>query len=925
MSADDQEEQAALPAGEAREARELSFRYRFDNAEFDEAQSALRVDGQPVAVEPRPLQLLAELLRRPNEVVTKDELFEAVWTGRITVDHVLASAVNKLRKALGPQAGARIVNVPRVGYRFTGAVERVVVGQLADAALNLQPGQAVPGREGYRLERALDARGLVWLARHRQLHQARVFKFATDAERLRSLKREFTLHRVLRAEQPQEAPPGVARLVDANFAEPPFFLECEYEGPDLIAWAIEDNQLAAMSVAERLALFMPIAEAVAAAHEVGVLHKDIKPANVLVGGDPDAWRPVLTDFGSGQVLNAERLHHLGLTAMGLTVSAATDPQALGGTAMYLAPELLAGHGATVKSDVYALGVLLYQVLAGDLKRPLATGWQRDVADELLQEDVAAATQGDAAQRLASARELIVRLTTLEARRAERAAASQAIAHQAMLAADLQRRKARRPWLVAAFASLLVGFAGALWFYVASRASLAQAKEAEASARAISEFLHRDVLEAPEREAMRAATEPTTLLQVLRKASLRAGERFADRPLVEGAMRRRLAEAYMKAAAWPDARSEIARSLLLLGKHADKAGGELLAARFVNARISAFLLPANRREGFAELEAAERLAGGERLSQPSELAVLAARARHELLAQDYRFAEAAPHARRLLQLVEALTPEGSHERLEAMRRLAEAAVATDDTKAADAIFDRLAAPPYLMKTAAHEAHANVHMGRGSRAREAGRLQESLAEFEKARSWMASAGEGRNEFYAAWSEYEVCSLHNQLGNHVEALAAAQRAQGLFRRALGEDHQYVINVLITRAGLEGLLGNLERSLALYDEAEAIQTRAYGKRQPFGSWIAFGRAHAFTGLGRPREAIALLRPIRDLDFSRTAWPEAPERIDFELGRAQWLLGDRAGMEKMRSAIEALPRKGTWPWVVEYHRGVMRKLESAR
>ncbi|MBL8342682.1 MAG: winged helix-turn-helix domain-containing protein [Rubrivivax sp.] len=905
--------------------RALSFRYRFDDAEFDEAQSALRVQGQPVAVEPRPLQLLAELLRRPNEVVTKDELFEAVWAGRITVDHVLASAVNKLRKALGPQAGARIVNVPRVGYRFSGTVERVVVGRLADATLDLQPGQAVPGREGYRLERALDGRGLVWLARHRQLHQPRVFKFATDAERLRSLKREFTLHRVLRAEQPQEAPPGVARLVDANFAEPPFFLECEYEGPDLVAWAAEEEgRLAAMTVDERLALFMPIAEAVAAAHEVGVLHKDIKPANVLMGGEPGAWRPVLTDFGSGHVLDAERLHHLGLTAMGLTVSAATDPQALGGTAMYLAPELLGGHGATVKSDVYALGVMLYQLLAGELKRPLATGWQRDVNDELLQEDVAAATQGDAARRVASVRELVGRLGALQARRADRKAASLAAAQQAQLTAELQRRRARRPWLTAAFASLVVGLAGTLWFYIASRGSLQQAQEAATNAQAISEFLHRDVLEAPEREAMRAATEPTTLLQVLRKASLRASERFADQPRIEGAMRRRLAEAYMKAAAWPDARAEINKSLTLLGKHAAESDGELLAARFVNARILAFL-PATR-EGFAELEGAEQLAGPARLDRPSELAMLASRARHELLMFSHRHAEAAPQARRLLQIVEALTREGSPERVDALRRVGEVAVAMENDAEAQAAFARLAAPPYLVKTAAHEAHANVHINRGERARQAGRLDEALAEFEQARDWMDRAGEGRNEFYAAWAEFEVSTTNYRLGRLEPALRSSERAQALFRRAMGEDHQYVIVTQLDRAGIVALQGDIVRALALYDEANAIQTRAYGNRRPFRGWIEFGRAHSLTGLGRPREAIALLESIRGLDYYTSNWPEALERIDFEIGRARWMLGERSrGLEMMQAALEAMPNKGTWPWVVEHQREVLRKLQAAR
>jgi hypothetical protein len=90
------------------------YRYRFDDAEFDEARATLRVAGERVDLEQRPLQVLALLLQRVDEVVPRAELFDTVWEGRPTVDNVLANAVAKLRKALGA-AAARIVNVPRVG------------------------------------------------------------------------------------------------------------------------------------------------------------------------------------------------------------------------------------------------------------------------------------------------------------------------------------------------------------------------------------------------------------------------------------------------------------------------------------------------------------------------------------------------------------------------------------------------------------------------------------------------------------------------------------------------------------------------------------------------------------------------------------------------------------------------------------------
>src|SRR3546814_2114752 len=93
----------------------------------------LRVAGLPVEIEHRPLQVLALLLRHVGEVVTKEELFDEVWAGRVTVDHVLATAVGKLRRALHASGENRIVTVPRLGYRLDGPVERVALGQIGRA------------------------------------------------------------------------------------------------------------------------------------------------------------------------------------------------------------------------------------------------------------------------------------------------------------------------------------------------------------------------------------------------------------------------------------------------------------------------------------------------------------------------------------------------------------------------------------------------------------------------------------------------------------------------------------------------------------------------------------------------------------------------------------------------------------------------
>ena len=85
--------------------------------------------------------------------------------------------------------------------------------------------------------------------------------------------------------------------------------------------------------------------------------------------------------------------------------------------LYVAPEVLAGQSPTAASDVYALGVLLYQLTVGDFRKPLAPGWETDIADPLIREDIASAACGDAARRMKTAAEFAERLVTYR-RRAE---------------------------------------------------------------------------------------------------------------------------------------------------------------------------------------------------------------------------------------------------------------------------------------------------------------------------------------------------------------------------------------------------------------------------------------------------------------------------------------------------------------------------
>ena len=237
----------------------------------------------------------------------------------------------------------------------------------------------------------------MWLAAQDKTHARRVFKFCFEAARVRGLKREVVLLRVLRERLGERR--DIAQILDWEFDHPPFFLETAYtEAGDLLAWAKGKGGIDQVPLADRIEIAAQAAEALAAAHHAGVLHKDLKPSNLLISDADQSGgaRVCLTDFGIGLVTSREALSAAGITVGGLTETLLSSSSTTGaGTRLYMAPEVIEGGPATERSDLYGLGVVLYQMVIGDFRRALAPGWERAVADEELREDIAACVDGDA--------------------------------------------------------------------------------------------------------------------------------------------------------------------------------------------------------------------------------------------------------------------------------------------------------------------------------------------------------------------------------------------------------------------------------------------------------------------------------------------------------------------------------------------------
>lgn len=443
--------------------------WSFGDCSFDERRLELVVAGEIVAVEPRPLELLCHLLHHAGALVTKDQLLEAVWPGRVTSEAVLTKTVAKLRQALRDEDQALIRTVYGQGYRLIApvSVKTAIVDPPGASAPASAPARQShpPSRPNWLLQETLGTTGHseVALARHDKTGQWRVFKFARNAAGLRGLKREITLYRVLRQT------PGIGEhlleILDWNLTEAPCFIEYPYvAGGNLAQWLQRQREAGRpCSLQQRIELLAQTATALAAAHDAGVLHKDVKPGNVLVDTD-SAGQPLvrLADFGSGDFIDLERLARLEITRLGFTQTLA-DADNTSGTPLYLSPEVLAGQAPSTRSDIYALGVVLYQTVVGDFRQPLAPGWERQVDDPLLCEDIAACADLDPNRRLPDARALAQRLRSLEERREARAR-PQADKPSSTNDSLSTHSHARRKWLLAggAIAGAAMISGGLIW-------------------------------------------------------------------------------------------------------------------------------------------------------------------------------------------------------------------------------------------------------------------------------------------------------------------------------------------------------------------------------------------------------------------------------------------------------------------------------
>ena len=320
---------------------------RFATFELNLKTGELRKGGVRVRLQEQSFQILAALLERPAKLVTREALHERLWPDETFVDFEkgLNIAVSKLRQALSdsPDEPRFIETLPRRGYRFVGVIERIdesgeIVGLPTGAAAERTISHYRP------LEKIGEGgMGVVYKALDTKLNRTVALKFlAPHLTEDPKAKERFRREAQAAAAVDHS---NICTVHEIDEVGGQIFIAMAYvEGQSL------DKKIVAgpLALEEALDIAIQIAGGLQAAHEKGVVHRDIKSSNLML--TPQGQVKIL-DFGLARLADQTRL---------------TQTATVVGTPSCMSPEQAQRQPTDRRADVWSLGVVIYEMITGRL-------------------------------------------------------------------------------------------------------------------------------------------------------------------------------------------------------------------------------------------------------------------------------------------------------------------------------------------------------------------------------------------------------------------------------------------------------------------------------------------------------------------------------------------------------------------------------
>jgi serine/threonine protein kinase/DNA-binding winged helix-turn-helix (wHTH) protein len=342
----------------------LDHTYQFAGRKINPISGNITFNGRTNKIRRKELETLALLLTGKGKIITRQLFIEYFWNDNfLSGDSSLTRTMAHLRATLQDTDKNKplIRTIRGRGYQLNAEVFKssdIPTEQLTS-------GMLIEGRPSWKLIRKLDSNDFTetWLAHNFELKEKsqQLFRFCNKEEHLQKLRREIKIMRYLRSTLVDQV--GVITIINWQLDEPPYYLEIPNSTHgSLVDWIESQGTLAQVDFLKRIDLLIQIANALAAIHAVDVVHRNIGSSSIYIDEKDDKLIVKIGEFGLSDLTVPENLEAVNITLADLTLVG--DGQ--GTSSDYLSPERLQGLPATKASDVYAFGILIYQILVGGL-------------------------------------------------------------------------------------------------------------------------------------------------------------------------------------------------------------------------------------------------------------------------------------------------------------------------------------------------------------------------------------------------------------------------------------------------------------------------------------------------------------------------------------------------------------------------------